>query len=260
MENQNCSIVVSSFDAYQDVWKPFFTFFFKYWPDCPFPVYLISNYLDYQDDRVKTLKVGEDKNWTSNIKIALENIESDYFIFFIEDYFLNKRVDTKRIEKLLEIAQSEDVAYLRLYPSPGPDRPFKDYSEVGEIDSQAPYRTSLMSAIWNKKDFLDLLVDGENAWEVELKGTERSRSCQKHFLSVKRSKMWNRNNNPAVSYYSTAIKKGVWDLGAVNFCKKHGVKLDTNKRSVQSKKNYFLYRIRKFPIIKHLLILKSKIK
>jgi hypothetical protein len=41
--SDNLAVIVVSCDLYSDVWKPFFTLFFKYWNDCPFPVYLTSN-------------------------------------------------------------------------------------------------------------------------------------------------------------------------------------------------------------------------
>ena len=42
-KNSQYAVVVSSCDAYSDAWKPFFKLFFKYWSDCPFPIYLVTN-------------------------------------------------------------------------------------------------------------------------------------------------------------------------------------------------------------------------
>ncbi len=43
--NSELAILVCSCDKYADVWEPFFKLFFKFWPDCPYPIYLLSNYL-----------------------------------------------------------------------------------------------------------------------------------------------------------------------------------------------------------------------
>src|SRR4051812_43328145 len=118
MDSNNCAIVVPSCDAYEDAWLPFFSFFFKYWPDCPFPVYLITDSKIYPDNRVKTLALGKDYGWADNMKISLDKIPEEYFIYFLEDVFITKKVDTSRILRFLELAKKENVSCLRLFPEP----------------------------------------------------------------------------------------------------------------------------------------------
>ena len=36
------AILIVSCDKYSDLWDPFFKLFFKFWPDCPFNIYLLS--------------------------------------------------------------------------------------------------------------------------------------------------------------------------------------------------------------------------
>ncbi|MBU1557856.1 hypothetical protein KKC45_02745 [Patescibacteria group bacterium] len=238
MENINnknkCAVVISSCDAYADVWDSFFIQFFKYWPDCPFPVYLVANELDYSFDKVNVIKTGKDDGFANNMKKATELINAEYFICLIDDFHFDKKIDTKRILRLLEIMEKENAGYLRLNPMPGPDSNFKDYSEVGLISRDSEYRTSLMAALWNNKIFNQLLVTGENPWEMELKGTERSRNLEELFLSVKRSPFLNRNNNPAISYFHNSIKRGYWHYDAIKFLKKEGVIMDKSKREIES--------------------------
>jgi hypothetical protein len=41
MKNNNfCTIIVNSCDAYDDTWYPFFKLLKKYWPNCKFPIVL----------------------------------------------------------------------------------------------------------------------------------------------------------------------------------------------------------------------------
>ena len=58
--SEDIAFVVSSCDKYYFLWDPFFKTLEKYWPDCPFQLYLITNSLDYQNEKVKTLNIGED--------------------------------------------------------------------------------------------------------------------------------------------------------------------------------------------------------
>lgn len=247
MKNNKCAIIIPSCDAYSDVWEPFFIMFFRYWPDCPFPIYLVTDSTKYPDSRVNTFTLGKDYGWGRNMRIVLEKLNFPYFIYMLEDIPFRKKVDSDRILKLLSIIEKENAAYLRLYPSPGPDKRYKNYKEVGEINKNANYRTSLLPAIWETKTFLDLLIEGENAWQMELEGTKRSREIKKPFLSVKRSPILNRNNNPAIDCLCTAVKKGKWLYNAVKFLEKNGVKIDKNKREVETLGTYILRKSERLP-------------
>ena len=238
---KKCNVVISSCDAYQDCWEAFFTMFFRYWPDCPFSVYLISNHSVYPDSRVKPILLGEDAGWADNMRQALKQIDAPYFIYFLEDVFLRKKVDTKRILDLLVLAEKEQAACLRLYPAPGPNAHYKDFKEVGEIKKGAPYRISLMTAIWNKKIFIDLLAPGENAWQMELKGSARSNEIDAPFLSVPSA-------NKAMEQYATAIKKGMWFYDAIALCEREGIKINL-RRPVEPFNRYVLRRVKRLPFL-----------
>jgi hypothetical protein len=238
----DCAVVIPSCDGYEDAWRPFFTSFYKYWLDCPFPVYLITEKKSAPDNRVKVLNLGVDHGWANNMKIALERIPEKFFIYFLEDVFLSKKVDTERILKLLEITNRDKISCLRLHPSPGPDVPHEEYSELGVIGQNAPYRVSTMSAIWDKNAFLRLLKPGENAWNMEFNGTKRSWEMNETFLSV-----W--QESPAIEYFATAIKKGRWQYDAVKFCEKEGIDVDYSKRGIESKSEYIHRKIRSVPVL-----------
>ncbi len=241
-KNTNCSIVIPSCDAYSDAWDPFFGFFFKYWPDCPFQIYLISETKSFGDNRVKPILLGKDFGWANNVDKALKQIPDKYFIYFLEDVFLLKTVDTARVLRLLEITKRDNVACLRLYPAPGPDMLYTKDKELGIIGKNAPYRVSTMTAIWNKNSFLELMRSGENAWQMEWDGTKRSSVMNELFLSVYKK-------NPAIDYYATAIKRGKWFYDAIALCKKEGIYVDTSKRKVETRNKYILRKIYSFPPI-----------
>ena len=85
MQNKNCSIIVSSCDNFSDLWEPFFILFFKYWPDCPFKIYLISETKIYSDEKVEMISLKKDMGWASNLKAAIRRINTPYFIYFQEE-------------------------------------------------------------------------------------------------------------------------------------------------------------------------------
>jgi len=217
-------VLVSSCDAYQDVWHPFFTLFFRYWPDCPFPVYLISNHSNYPDNRVIPILVGEDRGWATNTRMALSKIPAPYIIYLQEDYLLDRSVNTKKILELIEYMQQTHAGCLRLYPCPGPDVSIPDNEEVGIISQNAEYRVSLQAAIWDKKILESLLINGETAWHMEILGTLRSRMLDAPFYSVK---------SAALAYFCTAVVRGKWKKEAIEFCDREGIKIDLSKRPIE---------------------------
>ena len=243
-ENKNkCSVIVSSFSSYSDVWVPFFTLFFKYWPDCPYDIYLITDKVTYPDKRVKTILLEKDMGWPRNTRYALGKIDTPYFMMFMEDFLMIERVDNERINDLLSYTVKNNIDYLRLYPSPPPDKNFDKDMKVGEIGIDAPYRLSLMTAIWRKETFLELLKDEETIWQMELLGSERSRNDKYKFYSVFKK-------FAAINYFpATAIKKGEWRYDAVEFCKKHGIIIDRSKRPIEKYRSYIRRILRGIPMI-----------
>lgn len=228
--NSNTSVLVVSCDAYSDLWRPFFTLFFRYWPDCPYPVYLCANHLSYPDTRVTTLLTGPDTSWSSNLKWCLEGLPKDYLILFQEDFLLIKPVDTDMIKKLVLCCEQREAACLRIFPSPPPDRNIDDELQVGEISKGAAYRVSLQTAIWEKTVLYDLLIDGESPWDLENIGSGRSNALDKPFLSIsiKERSRW------PLDYFSTAVVQGKWVRQAVDLCTREGIVIDKSRRKTET--------------------------
>jgi len=225
---KTCVLVVSC-DRYRDMWSPFFTLFFRYWPDCPYDIYLCSNEIRYEDKRVKTILTGEDTSWSSNLKRCLERIPSEYVILFQEDFLFTRTVHTEKVIKLSQVIRKHEAACLRLMPSPAPDKIDKEDPCLGEISKGALYRVSLQAAIWEKAELYDLLKDGESPWDFEHIGSGRSDLIDKKFLSIN-----NRNRDTwPFDYFSTAIVQGKWVREAVAICKREGIFIDTAHRQVE---------------------------
>jgi hypothetical protein len=221
-------VVVSSCDKYRDVWHQFFTLFFRYWHDCPFPVYLVSNFEAYPNSRVSTIKVGRDRNWSSVLASGLRKISKPRVLLMLEDFLLDRAVDTKRICGLADYMQLRRAASLRLCPTPGPNIFSQDNPEVGEISKGADYRLSLQAAIWDRRVLLSLMRWGETPWELELLGSRRTDSLDAPFLSSRRDLP----NGPPI-HYCMAVAEGRWLPQAVNLCEKEGIPIDTRVRPLE---------------------------
>jgi hypothetical protein len=170
---QDIAIVVLSCDRYSDLWQPYFDAFFDQWPDCPFPVYLAANEAVFDHPRVRTLKSGPDRDWSSSVLSVLRQVPNRRVLTLFEDFFLVHRIDTDKVLRLADWAARHDYAYLRFYASPKPDEA-SDNPEVGRLAEQAPYRATLCSVVWDKEFLMSLIRPGESAWVYEFNSLDRA--------------------------------------------------------------------------------------
>lgn len=178
------SILVVSCDAYRDLWEPFFGCFFKYWPDCPYPVYLGANFATYPDGRVRSLSIGPDSDYSSNLIAMLQRIDASWVILWIEDRLLAAPVDTARVTNLVAAAQNQDAGFVKLIASHPYAMEAGNCREFGLIPQGTPYRVCMTVGLWHKATLLRLLQPGETAWQIERLGSRRSDALDKAFCAL----------------------------------------------------------------------------
>jgi hypothetical protein len=219
------SAVVLSHDGYADLWPVFFELLFRFWPDLPYPVHLVSNRLVFPDDRVIPVRVGDDRSWSQTLARALEHIPGRYVLLMLDDYFLVGAVDTARIARLHAAMVKLGAAYLRLVPAPKPDSPCPGFSDIGYIKKGAPYRASLQVAFWERGALLRLLREDETAWDFELKGSRRSDQISYPFLSV---------YDARALPYRHAVRRGRWMPHAIRQFAALGITVDCANRPTEA--------------------------
>jgi len=81
-------------------------------------------------------------------------------------------VKTDKALKVFDWILQSKANYVRMNPSPGPDRKFNEL--VGIVSKGTIYRTSTVLSVWNRDVLFSLLKPGESAWDFEVYGTVRS--------------------------------------------------------------------------------------
>lgn len=221
-------IVVPSTTRYSDAWGPFVALFRKFWPDCQFPLSLITDTKSDPWNGDESIVIGEDKGWCTNFLLGLDRIDAEFVLMMQEDFLLNYPVDKAFITKALKILLDDDKAdCFRLYPCPGPDIPIGE--DYGLIKPGASYRVSCQSAIWRKTALMDILGQCRTPREFEINGTEYSNKnlANRHYFSVMREP-----NKWPLQYYCSAITRGEWTPDSVEFVKSHGIPIDTSRRPI----------------------------
>lgn len=234
----NTAFLIVSCDKYKDVWEPFFKLFFKYWPDCPFPIFLGTNTLTYRDSRITPIMIGADIDYSSNLINMIEQIPQEWVITCIDDLLITDPVNTDRVLNMVKAAEKLDATYLKLITvGPYATEPLVN-EYFGEIAKGTPYRVSFMIALWKKPDLLHLLKPGETAWEIEFQGSERSNTFEGKFFSLNS----NLSHTPHIPWLN-GVKKGRWTIDAVKLLKKEGMKKLLGTRSRITNKWLFRRKI-----------------
>ena len=226
-------ILIISFDGYADVWDLSITSFFKYWPDCPFRINLLTNWKEYPDPRINSLCIGQDTDWSSNLQKGLSAIRAPYVLTLFDDLILKDRIDTEQVLKFISVCIRNQYDYLRLRPSPPPDG--NEFSDYGSLKPGASYRVSLCTAVVKRETLISLLQPGENAWDFEKFGSLRS-SDRKDFYSTKQQ----------IIPYFNAIEKGGWNKTILSLLNEK--KMESGQRGIfhEKKKSFSLGRLKHF--------------
>lgn len=169
--------------------------------------------------------VGDDFSWAESTRKMIDGVPHEYLLVVLEDWLLTHRVNTKKITELLSTLVQLGGGYLRLDPSPSPDKMVPGFPDVGEIDRGAPYRASLHIAFWRRDVMQGLMLDGESAWDFELLGSRRTDHLSVGFFST-----W----KDAILYDKGGVNKGKWTPSAIRLAAKERVPLDFSTRQCLS--------------------------
>lgn len=232
--NNRVAVLVVSCDRYSDLWPPFFQLFFRFWPNCPFNIYLLSNNEKCEIKGINNILVGEDISWSDNLIKATNIIKEEYILIFIEDLFLVDFVKTNEVVKLCEWILQNNANYICMNPSISANQPFNE--PISEIAKGTIYRASTVLSVWKKEVLSNLLKYGESAWEFEIFGTMRSDHYDAFYSSLE-----------CPFAVLNGVIKGKWQQYAIKKMISLGVSVDLSRREIMNKyetANYFLIKQR----------------
>ena len=182
------SIVVFSCDAYSDLWENFFRFMDIYWKDKSYECYLVNNRKHFEVRNVKVINAG-DGDWSTRARIALEQIETQYVMTFLEDYFLSEKIDNVKFEETLSYIESEKIDYYKLEITAVKNYSkwshYKDKSYLYNIPKTQYYGIDTAISIWNKNFMLELLgTENYSAWKFELDRNEDAKHSERYMDKI----------------------------------------------------------------------------
>jgi len=215
------AVLISSFDDNCDLWPLFFHYFFKQWPDAPVPVYLVTNFRRYDDPRVVSLCVGKDTDWGSVVTASLASINARYVWMLLDDLFLDRPVETARVNELVEQMACRGGVYLetgRQSDAGG----LVEGTDLRRIPASNPI-AGINSAIYSKQLLLELAQPGNSIWDGNkvMNAMNLADSPDLYYL---------REGVPPLISFMEAVKGKFWKPAAMDFMKRTGVTPDLKWR------------------------------
>ena len=226
-DKDNIAILIVSCDAYADLWQPLISSLRRHWQNCPYKIYLSTNYLKPHFNGISVLPVGEDISWSDNLRFALSLIEEQNVLLHIDDLIHCDDVDVEGLRKIFNWFIASGAKYVKCYSTNLQKKPNKQLVRL--VEKGGLYRISTVFTLWEKNTLLSLLRPGENAWEFEVLGSERAdrldgiyaATCN-HFC------------------FMNGVVKGKWDLRALKKLSVSGVYADLTLRKAMTHYEQFV--------------------
>lgn len=234
------AVFVNSFDGYCDLWDVFWDIFDKYGSDCPFRKYSVSNELDYIRPGVINIKVGEEVNWFERTIKAIKEVKEEFFILFLEDYFISKRIDFNEIQRITGRMKEEGIFFYRLSMRSGLP---KNKSFV-QIPANSDYPITLQLAIWKREVFERIVTELHNEgcsspWDFELYLKNNYRYCPPEDGML--SGIWFDTRD--ILGYKNGVLRGQWFPDIIKFYSRQGIDFSKSERKIMSSVQLLRYKV-----------------
>ena len=260
-----CAVLVNSCDQYSEAWNPFFTLLRKYWPHCPYPMYLNTETETYNQHFVNVINC-DGNSWGSRLHFALSQIDSEYVIVLLEDFFIQKAVDSEEIFKCIERMKNDDqIAVFYFSRITGYHTDSTEYEKYFHMNPQehpsrfGRYMINCQAALWRKSVLMEAVRKSKTPWELEEDAYNNLSEDIKNMKYYCLKNAWydKIREDDVFSYVLVrdegyGIWRSKWLWNNKKLLKKEGIKVEIKKLSKMSKFDY------KFDVLKQKI--KQKIK
>jgi hypothetical protein len=199
----------------------------KFWPDCPYPIFVGLNSNHFVAQNVTTL-VARPTEWRHECLEHIGQISATHLIVLLDDFLFQKPVEQDRLAGVLDHALKSNIPYLRLVPLGKSVLARLFNSAAGRSDlgihpitEARPFYSGLQISLWDKAHFRSLLEKRGSIWDFE----HHRMSGVTHYAI----------NGRAPISYSHLVHKGRWLPYARTLLRRAGLSTDLGARPVWPK-------------------------
>ena len=189
------TILVNSCDLYEDAWYTFFRLLKTQWQECEqYGIVLNTETKTYDCDflDVRSVCGGKGVTWSKRLMNCLKQIDSEFVLFFLEDYFLLSKTDNDTFDRALSlIGNNQQIGYIGLkynrsltVKGPEYENELKDFPFIERDHLSGGKRINCNTAIWRREWLMHLIRTHESPWEFEKYAERRSRRTKMQALQI----------------------------------------------------------------------------
>lgn len=213
-------ILVCSCDKNNDLFEPFHHCIEKYWKNHPEIIYTTET---IKNPYYKTININEQiERWTKRIRETLKKIDDNEILLMIDDIFIRKPVDIKRID-YARVNLKGNIACFNFEKVFNQDDQESGLNGWKIRKKGSPYELSLMCGLWDKEKLLKVLENNSDPWTVEYtqdtKGFDYLINSDDYIID------WGYE-----TFKHVGVVKGKWSREIIPFFEKEGIKVDYEKR------------------------------
>lgn len=232
------SILVNSCDSYKDAWPMFFYILKETWNGELPDIYLNTESEKYVDNSIKVNVLNsKSKHWGERLIEAVNQIDSEYILFMLEDFYYEKPIKVCEIERCVKLLDNNNKV-LSIQLVPAGKMLESGYAPTEEVAAgivrrniKDAYTIIAGPTLWRKTELLKLTKAKDTPWEWEAFGSCRLRLYGKEVWTWK-----NWKNDPIFVYdikHGGAIHRGKWvGYKMRELEKKYNYKLEYGKREI----------------------------
>jgi len=242
--NKDCTLLLNSYDGGEDLWEGFFKALSFQWPEMDMKIVLNTetkhfSFPGYIIESFEPCK-GTKMTWAERLINALNHIDTELVLTFLDDFWLDSKVDIDFFHKTVNwMKDNADVANFSFYPClPGTNIDDKRFERFERRPQKCEYKFNCQVGLWRTKELISFLRPHESPWEWELFGSIRAGKCRQAFYSLK-------NNVPLVFSYGDNLKgciihRGKWVKEEVEpLAERYDLYIDYSKRGFEDLNEYF---------------------
>ena len=187
----DCTLLLSTYDNGEDCWEGFFKALADCWPAMNMPIVINTEHKQYSFPgyELKTInqKSTDTIPWSKRLLDVLKQIDTEYVLLFLEDFWLDAPVDDEFFQKNLQwMRDNPDVANLSYYPCmPGTNIDDGRFERFERRPQACEYKLNFQVGLWRRKRLIAFLRPHESPWDVEIYGSKRATRYKDGFYSFK---------------------------------------------------------------------------
>jgi len=213
-------ILVLSCDKDNDTFEAFHHCIEKYYPNHPEIIYATET---IKNPYYKTISYDIPlERWTERIRKTLHDIDDDKILIMMNDCFIRKKVDAKRIEYAEKHLKGNiaHICFEKSYDTNDEETTLKGFKKR---QHGANYEVSINCGIWQKDKLINVLERNSTPWDIEL--NQDNKGYDYYINSGDYIIDWGYE-----TWIPTGIFKGRWCRNVIPFFEQEGIKIDYGKR------------------------------